>query len=59
MRQSRPSGSDAQAGYRPVEPGVAEAEDAAVRGHQPVAQRHRGRRDADHRTLSLSAPVEP
>ena len=48
--------ADADARQRAVVPGVAEGEDAAVRGHQPVAPAVTGGRHAHHRLVQVHRP---
>ena len=48
------------AAHRPEEPGIAEAEDAAVRGHQPVPGALGRGRHAHHRPVERGRrPVDP
>src|SRR5271167_799378 len=59
VRKARACGMEADSGYRSVELGVSIAEDAAVRGVEPVPAVVGRGHDADHGELQVQAPGRP
>ena len=59
VREARSGGMEPEAGYGPVELGVAVAEDSRRRRRRASSRRGRRRHNADHGSLQVQAPGRP